>query len=195
MQLNNVFSSEWGVKMEISASASFPVQALRSSKLARMRHIQISVYRLIFPRIRAQRFTCHCCFSRWNGFGLDFNMCRTLWVCWTRPVFTRESQGSTCFTQKKKIWRATCLASRSFFSRHCFGEIETKLSLGVAEPDFKSKASIGHHVRVEGGRKEGRKCTGSVTKWAKYQLATHTDKHLYTVTVHSQLIGLLHRSI
>lgn len=44
------------VQVGISVSASFLVQALPSSNLLRMRHIQISVdYRLIFLRIRAQR--------------------------------------------------------------------------------------------------------------------------------------------
>lgn len=61
-----------------------------------------------------------------------------------------------------------------------------------------SKASLGRHVTVrgagwEGGaRKEGRKESHrKCGKMGIYQLAAHTDKHWYTVTVHSQPIGLL----
>lgn len=59
--------------------------------------------------------------------------------------------------KEKKIWRPTCLVSRSFFSLHCFRERrQARFQKAKRQPSREG----------QGGRKKGRKCAGSAAKWA-----------------------------
>lgn len=140
--------------------ASFLVQAFPPSNLVRMHHIQISVYhRLIFLHIRAQRCrltrrTCHCCFSRWNGFGLNFNARCTLWVRWTKACVHASHSGKHLprAEKEKSVERRVSLPVSSFLP---IVSVKMRRNAALASPSQISKAGVCHRAEVKGGRKAG----------------------------------------